>query len=350
MSKRVTIYDIAREAGVSTATVTRALNNKTGISKKMRNQIIDIADSLGYVANFSARALARNPIRMCLLIHNQFPVFHGEIIAGVRNQVDKLKDLNVSCDYYCLEGSEAEVRPQFIQYFDQIIANRPDGVILLVPAQIDTIYSKVTQMTEAGIRVVLINTDLPGNNRVCCCRQDSENAGKIAAELLYKMVPSGKVAVFTGSRNVIDHANSIKGFQSECNRRNMDVVTISENYDDYEFASFNTERLVKEHPEVEGIYINTANSVSVCNKIKALGKEHQIRIIASDVFQEVIEFMHDDIIQATIYQNPFRQGKSAVKVLYRSITENIKSIPDVLIQPQIVLESNLPAFIHSNIE
>lgn len=350
MKTRVTIYDIAKEVGVSTATVTRALNNKPGISTSTRKHILKVANSLGYVANYSARALARNPIRMCLLIHNHVPVFHDEIIAGVRYQVESLVDMNVSCSYFCLEGTEVDVRSQFIQYFDEIIESHPDGVILLVPSKIDAVFSKVSQLIEAGIRVVLLNTDLPGNNRVCCCRQNAENAGRIAAELLNKMVPSGKVAVFTGNMSVVDHANSTEGFQAECAKRNMDVVAVYENYDDYDFASFNTVRLLNEHPEVEGIYINTANSVSVCKKIIELGKKDHIRIVASDVFQEVVDFLHNGVIDATIYQNPFKQGKSAVKSLYQAITEKADSLPDVFIQPQIVIDSNLSTYIHFDSE
>lgn len=349
MKTRTTIYDIAKETGVSAATVTRALNNKAGVSERTRKYILKVAASLGYVANFNARALAGNPIRVCLLMHNHIPVFHSEIIAGVRYQVESLKDMNVVCDYFCLEGAEADIRHQFIQCFDKIIETHPDGIVLLVPSQIDVIYSKVSQLNKEGIRVVLINTDLPSNNRVCCCRQDAESAGRIAAELLNKMVPSGKVAVFTGSMSVVDHANSTEGFRAECKKRNMDVVAVYENHDDYDFATFNTTRLLNEHPEVEGIYINTANSVSVCKKMIESGKKGHIRIITSDVFPEVSHFLNDGVIDATIYQDPFKQGRSAVKALYQAITEKVDALPDVFIQPQIVIDSNLSAYIHSDL-
>ncbi len=53
----VTIKDIAREAGVSHATVSKALNNVPGISEKTRKRILSVAGSMNYVPNMAARKL-----------------------------------------------------------------------------------------------------------------------------------------------------------------------------------------------------------------------------------------------------------------------------------------------------
>ena len=55
----VTIRTIAQQAGVSTSTASRALNNNPRISEKTRARVKQIADELGYRPNFSARNLSR---------------------------------------------------------------------------------------------------------------------------------------------------------------------------------------------------------------------------------------------------------------------------------------------------
>ena len=165
------------------------------------------------------------------------------------------------------------------------------------------------------------------------------------------MIPSDaahprNVAIFTGQKDANDHENSISGFQEECICRGMNIVSICENYDDPDFAAYKTEHLFKAHPEINGIYINTANSIAVCQKLQEMDLAHSVRIVASDIFPELVNMMHDGIIQATIFQDPFRQGLQAIKSLYRCIAEGETAPSDILIRPQIVLQSNLSDFLH----
>ncbi|MGH9107713.1 MAG: LacI family DNA-binding transcriptional regulator [Acidimicrobiales bacterium] len=60
MPGRLTIFEVAREAGVSPASVSRALDGKPGVSPANRRRVLDAVDALGYVPNGSARGLATN--------------------------------------------------------------------------------------------------------------------------------------------------------------------------------------------------------------------------------------------------------------------------------------------------
>ena len=55
--KRVTIYDIANELGISASTVTRALNGKRGVGEKLRADIANKAAEMGYRTNRLAKGL-----------------------------------------------------------------------------------------------------------------------------------------------------------------------------------------------------------------------------------------------------------------------------------------------------
>ena len=61
---RVTIKDIAQEAGVSTGTVHRALYGKKGVSAAVRDRILALCARYGYHANLSASALKHGPVRV----------------------------------------------------------------------------------------------------------------------------------------------------------------------------------------------------------------------------------------------------------------------------------------------
>ena len=71
----LTIYDIAREAGVSASTVSRVVNNKPGISVKTRQKVLALLDRYHYVPNEAARGLVTSSSRLV-----------GIFIADIRSQ------------------------------------------------------------------------------------------------------------------------------------------------------------------------------------------------------------------------------------------------------------------------
>ena len=86
MSKRVTMADVAREAGVSLMTVSRAVNDKNGISDATRAHIQAIAERLGYRPSLVARGLVTDRTRTIglVVIDNANPFF-SEVARGVEH-------------------------------------------------------------------------------------------------------------------------------------------------------------------------------------------------------------------------------------------------------------------------
>ena len=80
MASQVTIYDVAREAGVSISTVSNALNRPERVSAATRERVLDVADRLGFVpkpaavqAGPAGHRLHRDPgpLRLLLLVLHQ---------------------------------------------------------------------------------------------------------------------------------------------------------------------------------------------------------------------------------------------------------------------------------------
>lgn len=69
----VTIYDVAKEAGVSIATVSKALNDSYTIPDQTKAAIREIADRLGYRPNARAKNFARRQARHGAVHHGFLP-------------------------------------------------------------------------------------------------------------------------------------------------------------------------------------------------------------------------------------------------------------------------------------
>jgi len=87
----VTLHDVARAAGVSLATASRALNGSTRkVADSYRERVQSAADSLGYTANLSAQATARGTSAViALLVADIADPYFGEIAAGVARGADE---------------------------------------------------------------------------------------------------------------------------------------------------------------------------------------------------------------------------------------------------------------------
>jgi LacI family transcriptional regulator len=82
-ARRVTLRDVATAVGVSTATVSRALNEDKQISLRTRVLVADAAEQLGYVPDAAARSLAVRASRTFgLMVPDATDPVHGTVIAG----------------------------------------------------------------------------------------------------------------------------------------------------------------------------------------------------------------------------------------------------------------------------
>ena len=88
----VTIVDVAREAGVSYATVSRVINNKGYINPETREKVLRAVTKLGYVVNQQARSLAGGRSQVVgLLVRDLGTSYIGEIIHGIDEELAKTK-------------------------------------------------------------------------------------------------------------------------------------------------------------------------------------------------------------------------------------------------------------------
>ena len=95
MSDRPTIRDVARHAGVSIATVSRALNERGDVSVETGERVREAALSLGYTADPTARALASRQTRLVAVVvgdnagHRDLSlVFFGKVLAAISRRLE----------------------------------------------------------------------------------------------------------------------------------------------------------------------------------------------------------------------------------------------------------------------
>jgi LacI family transcriptional regulator len=172
--QRVTMADVAREAGVSLMTVSRAINGKEGISHSTRDRIQDIIDRLGYRPSDIARSLVtdRTGTIGLVVIDNTNPFF-SEFARGVEHEA-YAQGYNV---FLCNTDEDIEREQAILHSLEE---KRVDGIILCSP-RLDE--SPLRSALKRHAAVVIINRRL-AEPRLGMILVDDERGGRIMTEHL----------------------------------------------------------------------------------------------------------------------------------------------------------------------
>ena len=112
MAKRtVSIYDIAKLAGVSTATVSNVLNEKGSYSQKTRDLVLRIAREQGYVANFAAKSLRESSTKTVALLT---PDVSNDFFSTLVLKVEGLLRTAGYSSYICNTGNDSEREDEYV--------------------------------------------------------------------------------------------------------------------------------------------------------------------------------------------------------------------------------------------
>lgn len=344
MNNKVTVKDIAKSLHVSIGTVDRALHNRPGIKEETLKLVLQKANELGYEANKLAQSLSRKrKIKIGCIFPGQYRYFYPDLEAGILDASKSLVDHNV--EVICVKTEKLGFGPE-ISFIHKLLEQGIDG-LAICPGHRTEMNHAINKVTEHGIPVVTIATDAPESKRLTCVSTNSFNNGQIAGDLMANfMNHKGKVAIMTGSHEVTDHQEKVKGFFDVVYSfpNAIEMVGVFETLDRGERVYQAVTQVIKDHPDLKGIYINTANSVYGSKSVADSGKAGQIYLIGTDLLTENVPYIEDGTMQAVIYQDPYMQGYKAVQILYDTITTGRQYGPNDYVKPDIVTKHNIHYF------
>src|SRR5512144_3075080 len=124
MSNRVTMSDVARQAGVSLMTVSRVINNKGDVSGETRQRVLEVISNLGYRPSAIARSLAtKETSTIGLVIPDVSNAFFAEITQGVER-------LAYSKGYHVFLCNTEEDPQRELAVIQSLEEKRVDGLII----------------------------------------------------------------------------------------------------------------------------------------------------------------------------------------------------------------------------
>ncbi|MBM2620948.1 LacI family DNA-binding transcriptional regulator [Actinoplanes sp. LDG1-06] len=204
--KRPTIRDVAREAGVSYATVSRVLNGREWVSPEAVRSVREAISRTGYTANPHARSLAtgKSGSIAFLLTEPQHLLFEDPNFSVLlRGVAQALSDRELTL--ILMIASTPEERTRTVAYLS---GGHVDGVLLVSPHSGDPLLS---QLVRAEVPIVACGRVLGYEQVISSVMADDRNGGRSAVEHL---IAAGcqRIATITGPQDTAGGVDRLQGY------------------------------------------------------------------------------------------------------------------------------------------
>jgi LacI family transcriptional regulator len=334
---RSTLADIARAAGVSPATVDRALNNREGVHARTRAIVLQAARRLGYLPEETA-ADAADPAPLAFLLPAGTNRFIHNLGAQIEAQAAARPDVTARVEM--IEGFD----PQTLA---SRIASLPEEVRGLGLVAIDhpLVREAVRALVARGTAVVTLASDIHNVPRLAYVGIDNRQAGRLAAYLTGRFHGAGrpgKVALFAGSLAYRGHEEREAGFRHALAEMfpELAIVALREIRDDRTRAREEALALLRQHPDLSAIYNVGGGASGIAAAIAETGRTGSVTVIAHELTEATKAALLAGSIDALIDQNPRVEAREALAALSAAARGEVYRV----IQPriQVVFRENIP--------
>lgn len=191
MQQEANIYEIAKEAGVSIATVSRVINNSNAVSEKSRKKVLDAIEKLNYVPNSNARSLSTaTSSAIGVVIPDLNNHFFSQLLQGITRAADERGLQIILC-----HSNEDRAREH--QMLLSLRQQRLRGLIVTpVSEKDDTSVARLREYEKLGIPVVLLDREFDNDLFDRVVAEDNEGVFKAVSELI--RIGHRKIAIVTG--------------------------------------------------------------------------------------------------------------------------------------------------------
>lgn len=329
------IETIARDLDISSASVSRALNDKPGVGSELRQKILDRARELNYTPSVVGRALASQRTftigffvaeKPGLTTHND--PFYGEILHGAEQAVG-------STDYHVTIATLSQDVFNEPQQFRFVREQRIDGMILAGP---DIPTDFIMAMIQTDLPVVLVDNKLPFTP-VTAVMGDDDSGAYLAARHLIELGHQ-HIGILTGPQEWSSNARRLSGYLRALNEAGTQYHVIHAERTDMDSGKAAYASLIDAMPDVTGICaVNDSMAIGAIH-----AAQNQGRHIPDDL--SVIGF--DDIAWATLNNPPLttisipkgQLGREAAKRLLAHLDDPQQAAVEMVVGVQLITRAS----------
>lgn len=330
---RTSLKDLARELGVSIATVSRALRSSPEIGKDMQQRVKDLAKKLNYRPNPFAQSLRKEaPKVIGVVVPNLVTHYYAAVLDGIEDEARRAGYSVISANSH--ENFEDETHA-----VDNFVRLHVEGIIACL-AQNTTDYHHYEEIADMGIPLVFFG-------RTCLTDQFSSvtaNGDEAAQMATQHLIDTGSRRIaFIGGPNHLDMVRRRKHGYLEALRENhlpIDRELVVCDKIDYQVALEATERLLKSEKRPDAVLaFNDIICFAAFTAIKNCG----LRIpedVALIGFTDDVHAAYVTPRMSAIEDQSHLMGVTACQLLLRNINGDPKVYKKIVPQQLVIRETS----------
>ena len=199
--RQATIRDVAREARVSVATVSRALNDSGPVRDDTRRRVRDAADNLRFTPHGAARSLITSRTNtLGVLLPDLYGEFFSEVIRGIERGAQR-------AGYQLLLSSARNARDEVHGALGTMYG-RVDGLILMAP---DLELAEMLAQRRDGTPIVFINSPVTASDAHVITIDNHGGACRMVKHLVQQ--GHERIAIIRGADRNHDAAERLRGYR-----------------------------------------------------------------------------------------------------------------------------------------
>jgi LacI family transcriptional regulator len=332
ISKKPTIYDVAKRAGVSITTVSRFLNTPEKVNSETREKVLSAIDELSFIPKAEARARALQYTGRIGVITPFFTA--PSFIQRLRGIAEELSPVNYELVIYTVDTTD-----RLRGYLSSLpITGNLDGLIILsLPIE----ENEVRRLIDHDLPTVLI--EFP-HSLLNCVEIDDVEGGRMAANYLLKK--GHRRIAFLGDTDLPEYAIHPVSLRLNGFRRALDAAGIDLPDNFVRLAPYSQEQTRQVAKELLNLP-EPPTAIFAATDYQALGVLKAARQLGIKVPEQLAVLGFDDLDMAefadltTICQHLDESGRLAVEILLGQIRSPIRpprhvKIPLTLVERQTV--------------
>lgn len=328
----VTIKDIAKRAGVSITTVSRAINGYRDIHPETRKRVLKIAEELNYRPSGIARSLVMKQSKTIGLIISEMTRsrsghhFLFDVISGINDRATAL-------GYDLILAAISPHEQQVVPYMELCHRRQLEGVIL---SGVRTQDPYLQEVLDSSIPCVLIDVPLLGKT----CSHITLDNRKGAQLAVAHLIRAGhrRIGFINGHREAFVSEERLLGYQAALAEAGLEDESVF--YGDFDESSgrAGVTHLLEKDPDLTAIFCaSDLMAIGAMRELVSMGKR-----VPQDV--SVIGFDDIDLSQyvtprlSTVHQPRYRFGSEAVDVIVSMLEgEQGKA---VVLEPELLIRES----------
>jgi LacI family transcriptional regulator len=330
-----TIADIARHAGVGTATVDRVLNKRPGVNAETVQRVMQVVAELGAPPQ-RGRPRKGDNFRFAFVLPAEAAPFYELTERLIAQAAGEFRHQHITEVTHRIDaGDAAAFSAELAQLGDC------DGIAVMAP-DLTPVKLAINELVRAGVHVVTLFSDVAGSMRETHIGADNRAAGRTAGLLLGRMTPGG-------TRDTLLLCSQATRLSGEIERRIGFAQVIEERFPKLKVlrtpdlppgdagACRALLRFMRsdnvDTARLAGIYNVGSGSAGVARAIESLGLTGSVGVVAHDFTDEHRALLGANGLAYVLHQDIHYCISAAARVL-RALCENVRGALNV-VQPRI---------------